>query len=133
MSTFESKVTIPKPIGEVYNFLADMNNHQQLMPENIQDWVSTYDTASFNIQNMARLSLVVDSREINIEIKIIPSEKPPFNLELKWSLSSKDDQTEILFTIFADLNMMLKMLASGPLQKLADHETSTLVSIFSKT
>ncbi|MCR8560057.1 SRPBCC family protein [Mucilaginibacter sp. BJC16-A38] len=133
MSTFESKVTIPKPIGEVYNFLADMNNHQQLMPENIQDWVSTYDTASFNIQNMAKLSLVVDSREINTEIKIIPSEKPPFNLELKWSLSSKNDQTEILFTIFADLNMMLKMLASGPLQKLADHETSTLVSIFSKT
>ena len=133
MSTFESKVTIPKPVGEVYNFLADMNNHQQLMPENIHDWVSTYDTASFNIQNMAKLSLVVDSREINTEIKIIPSEKPPFNLELKWSLSSKDDQTEILFTIFADLNMMLKMLASGPLQKLADHETSTLVSIFSKT
>jgi hypothetical protein len=82
---------------------------------------------------MAKLSLVVESRVQNSEIKIIPSEKPPFNLELKWTLSSNNDHTEILFTIYADLNMMLKMLASGPLQKLADHETNTLVSILSKT
>lgn len=133
MSTFESKISIKQPINEVYDFLADMNNHQQLMPENVQDWVSTHDTASFNIQNMAKLSLVVESRVQNSEIKIIPSEKPPFNLELKWTLSSNNDHTEILFTIYADLNMMLKMLASGPLQKLADHETNTLVSILSKT
>jgi carbon monoxide dehydrogenase subunit G len=133
MSTFESKISIKQPINEVYDFLADMNNHQQLMPENVQDWVSTYDTASFNIQNMAKLSLVVESRVQNSEIKIIPSEKPPFNLELKWTLFSNNDHTEILFTIYADLNMMLKMLASGPLQKLADHETNTLVSILSKT
>lgn len=131
MSTFKSEVTISKPINEVYKFLADLNNHQQLMPENIQDWVSTYDTASFNIQNMTKLSLIISNRELNTEVNIIPSEKPPFGLELKWSLSSVGDQTHVLFTIDADLNMMFKMIASGPLQKLADHETNTLVSIFS--
>ena len=41
MTTFESKASINKPANEVYQFLADMNNHQQLMPENIQDWTST--------------------------------------------------------------------------------------------
>jgi carbon monoxide dehydrogenase subunit G len=133
MSTFESKVTIQKPISEVYDFLADMNNHQQLMPDSVTDWVSTYDTIKFTIQNMAKLSLAVKSRVQNSEIKIIPSEKPPFNLELKWTLSSKNEHTEILFTIYADLNMMLKMMASGPLQKLADHETNALVSMLSKT
>jgi len=133
MSTFESKVTIQKPISEVYDFLADMNNHQQLMPDSVTDWVSTYDTIKFTIQNMAKLSLAVESRVQNSEIKIIPSEKPPFNLELKWILSSKNEHTEVLFTIYADLNMMLKMMASGPLQKLADHETNALVSMLSKT
>ncbi|MDB5138401.1 MAG: hypothetical protein JWR12_317 [Mucilaginibacter sp.] len=131
MTTFESKVIINKPVNEVYNFLADLNNHRQLMPDSVQDWNSTFDTASFNIQNMTKLSIKVESRVEDNEIKIVPSEKPPFNLELKWNLSFNDNQTEAVLTILADLNMMMKIMASGPLQKLADHETQTLVSVLS--
>ena len=50
-------------MSEVYNFLADLNNHQQLMPENIYNWTSTYDTANFNIQNMAKLAVKVENRK----------------------------------------------------------------------
>lgn len=133
MKTFESKVIINRPIAEVYDFLSDLNNHQQLMPDNIIEWASTTDTANFNVQNMARLSLKVESRLENKEIKIVPAEKPPFDLELKWSLAPVNNNTEVLFTIAADLNMMMKMLASGPLQKLADHETQNLTSILTYT
>jgi carbon monoxide dehydrogenase subunit G len=130
MTIFESKANINKPVNEVYQFLADMNNHQQLMPDNILDWVSTTDEARFNIQNMAKLTLKIDSRIENAEIKIIPFEKPPFDLELKWLLADAGTHTEVVFTIAADLNMMMKMLASGPLQKLADHETQRLTEVF---
>jgi carbon monoxide dehydrogenase subunit G len=129
MTIFESKVTINRPVHEVYSFLTDLNNHRLLMPDNVQDWSSTFDTASFSIKNMAKLSLVVESRVEDCEIKIIPSEKPPFDLELRWTLLPGGGHSEVTFTISADLNMMLKMLASGPLQKLAEHETQTLVSI----
>ena len=95
------------------------------------DWVSTADTASFNVQNMAKLSLKVGSRVPDKEIKIIPAEKPPFDLELKWELFSVDNKTDVVFSISADLNMMLKIVASGPLQKLTDHQTQTLGSILS--
>ncbi|MDF2434337.1 MAG: hypothetical protein JWP44_3968 [Mucilaginibacter sp.] len=131
MITFESKVTINKTVKEVYNFLADLNNHRQLMPDNVEDWTSTYDTASFNIRNMTKLSLKVESRIEDSEIIIVPSEKPPFNLELRWNLSFNNNQTEAVLTILADLNMMMKMMASGPLQKLADHQTQTLGSTLS--
>ena len=131
MKVFESRISINRPVHEVYSFLADLNNHQQLMPENIMDWVSTADTASFNVQNMAKLSLKVGSRVPDKEIKIIPAEKPPFDLELKWELFSVDNKTDVVFSISADLNMMLKMVASGPLQKLTDHQTQTLGSILS--
>jgi len=131
MTTFESKVNINKPANEVYQFLADMNNHQQLMPDNIQDWSSTTDEARFGIQNMAKLALRIDNRIENTEINIIPFEKPPFDLELKWALSAAGSSTEVIFTIAADLNMMMKMLASGPLQKLADHETQKLAELLS--
>ncbi len=129
MTVFESKISINKHIAEVYNFLADMNNHQQLMPENIQNWSSTTDDVCFNIQNMGSLSLKVESRTTNSEIKIIPFEKPPFDLELKWGLSSAGNNTEVTFVLSADLNMMMKMLASGSLQKLVNHETTSLKNI----
>ena len=130
MTKIESKTTVNKPIAEVYSFLADMNNHQQLMPENIYNWSSTTDEARFTIQNMAKLALKVSSRINNQEIVIVPSEEAPFPVELKWILSDLgNDTTMATHTISADLNMVMKMLASGPLQKLADHQTSQLASI----
>lgn len=129
MTTFESKISINRPANEVYQFLSDMNNHQQLMPENIVDWTSTTDEARFNIQNMGKLALKIDSLVENAEINIIPTEKPPFDLQLNWKLADAGTHTEALFTISAELNMMLKMLASGPLQKLADHEAQSLTEV----
>ena len=130
MTKIESKTTVNKPIAEVYSFLADMNNHQQLMPENIYNWSSTTDEARFTIQNMAKLALKVSSRINNQEIVIVPSEEAPFPVELKWILSDLGNNTTMAtHTISADLNMVMKMLASGPLQKLADHQTSQLSSI----
>ncbi|RYU92551.1 SRPBCC family protein [Mucilaginibacter terrigena] len=131
MSVFESTVTVSKPAAQVYAFLADMNNHRQLMPDNITDWTSTTDVASFTIPNITKLSLQIDERVDNGLVRIIPAEKPPFDMELKWELSETDGATKATFTITADLNMMMKMLASGPLQKLADGETTNLVSILS--
>jgi len=130
MSTFKSKATINRPVNEVYTFLADLRNHEQLMPDNVEDWKSTYDEASFSIKNMAKISLKVNNRVEDREIHIIPAEKPPFDLELKWSLLPNNAATDVLFVIDANLSMMMKMLASGPLQKLADHEIETVVSVF---
>ena len=130
MTIIQSKAIINKPLEEVYRFLADLNNHQQLMPENIYNWSSTTDEARFTIQNMAKLALKVSSRSENSEIVITPSEEAPFPVELKWSLTdSGNGTTEALHTISAELNMMMKMLASGPLQKLADHQTEKLKNI----
>ncbi len=78
----ESTSTINKPIAEVYNFLADLNNHQQLMPENIYNWSSTADEARFTIQNMAKLAIKVSSRVPNQEIVAVPAEEAPFEVEL---------------------------------------------------
>lgn len=131
MTVFESKTTINKSVNTVYAFLADMNNHQQLMPESIQNWSSTNDEARFNIPNMAALALRIEDRVPDQEIRITPFEKAPFAIELKWVLSGSSDSTEVKYTISADLNMMMKMLASGSLQKLADHEVQALKSILS--
>ena len=125
MTVIESEITINAPIASVYNFLADLNNHQQLMPENVVNWTSTKDEARFNIQNMAKLILKVSSRNPT-EILIDAVENPPFPLQLKWEIKKAGTQTDVTFTISAEMNMMMKMLASSQLQKLANHETEKL-------
>lgn len=130
MTVIESVAIINRPVDQVYAFLADMNNHQQLMPENIYNWTSTTDEASFTIQNMAKLALKISNRIENQELIAIPSEKAPFDMELKWTVADNGDgTTTATHIISADLNMMMKMLAAGPLQKLADHQTSRLAEI----
>ena len=130
MTIIESATTVNQPIEKVYNFLADLNNHQQLMPENIYNWSSTADEASFTIQNMAKLAIKISSRVPNQELIAIPSEKAPFDIELKWTVADNGDgTTTATHIISADLNMMMKMLAAGPLKKLADHQTERLNEI----
>lgn len=130
MTIIESAVEIKKPIHEVYLFLSNLNNHQQLMPENIYNWESTEDEARFTIQNMAKLAIKISDRIENQELTAIPTEKAPFEVSLKWNVSENaDGTTTAKHTIMADLNMMMKMLASGPLQKLVDHQTQKLKEI----
>ncbi len=129
MTIIESKTTIGKPVGEVYNFLADLNNHQQLMPDNIYNWSSTATEARFTIQNMAKLAVKIGNLIPDQEVQIVAAETPPFEVELKWLVSANGDSTDVTYRITADLNMMMKMLVSGPLQKLADHETSRLAEV----
>ncbi len=127
MTTIQNTTEINKNVSEVYAFLTDLNNHEQLMPENIYNWSSTKDEARFTIQNMAKLALRVDERSENKAIKLIPSEKAPFEVALRWELQVVEDTlTKATFIIDADLNMMMKMIASGPLQKLVDYQINKL-------
>ena len=127
MSIFESKAEINKPVTEVFNFLSDFNNHQKLMPENISNWSSTPDEASFSVQNMAKLVLKISNRIPNQTIIIVPAAEVPFNVEMRWVVADLgNNTTEAILTISAELNMMMKMMASGPLQKLVNHQTEAL-------
>ncbi|WP_286848101.1 MULTISPECIES: SRPBCC family protein [Sphingobacterium] len=127
MTTIQNTTEINKNVSEVYAFLADLNNHEQLMPENIYNWSSTTDEARFTIQNMAKLALKVEERGENQFIKLVPSEKAPFEVALRWELQVvADTVTKATFIIDADLNMMMKMIASGPLQKLVDFQVNKL-------
>ncbi|HVW97470.1 MAG TPA: hypothetical protein VHA56_15965 [Mucilaginibacter sp.] len=132
MTIFENKVTIARRADEIFEFLADMNNHQQLMPaDDITEWISDQDKASFVIRGMIKLTLKIENSIKNKEIKIVLVEEPPFEMTLTWGLAEKEGETEVTFTIAADLNVMMKMAVSGQLKKLTGHETNNLSLIFS--
>ena len=127
MTTIQNTTEINRNISDVYAFLRDLTHHEQLMPENVYHLSSTDDEARFTIQNMAKLALKVAERVENQLIKLIPSEKAPFEVSLRWELEEVASAvTKATFIIEADLNMMMKMIATGPLQKLTDFQVNKL-------
>lgn len=130
MSTFQSTTVVNKPSAEVYNFLADLNNHRQIMPaDDISQWSIMDGKASFSIKNTITLSIAIQEIIPDTLVRITAVDKPPFDIELKWELTVLDNGTKVDFTITAALNMMMKMVASGPLQKLADEEIANLAKL----
>lgn len=133
MTIITNQIVVAKPVADVYAFLADCNNHEQLMPDTIYDWSSTRDEARFTIQNMAKLALKADRRTENSEVVFVPAEKAPFDVTLRWNVKPVDTGATLaeLF-IEADLNMMMKMLALKPLQKLVDSQLNALKTALEK-
>ncbi len=131
MTSIESTGNINASAEDIYKFLEDCNNHKELQPENIYNWLSTKDEASFTIQNMAKLALKIDKRIPNTEISLLPKGDVPFDVSISWTMNDLDaNQTEVRLILKAELNMMLKMIASGPLQKLVDFQVSKLKEKF---
>jgi carbon monoxide dehydrogenase subunit G len=132
MTTIESNsIQVNKPASVVYGFLADLNNHQQLMPDSIYNWSSTEDECKFTIQNMAKLELKVGERVADTSINIVPKGEVPFPLNLKWEITANGDSSTAKMIINADLNPFIKMMAMSPLQKLANFQAEKLKEILS--
>ncbi len=133
MTIIQNKTIIKAPVDRVYAFLADVNNHEQLMPDDIGNWSSTYDDASFTIKNMGDISIRIAKRIDNSEVVLKPSVKTPFEVTLRWRLNQKEATITVAkLVVEADLTIMMKMLATGTLQKLVDHQVHRLRKAFPK-
>lgn len=117
MTTFNSEqVTIARENALIFEFLSDFNNFQSLMPPQVTDWQSDTESCSFNIQNMAALGMRYESKRPFDHIKIKSEGKSPFTFDLQCFLEpSGVNSTQVELQLNAELNMMLKMMASKPL------------------
>lgn len=122
MTTFESiKTTVEANSESVFQFLYNINNHQKLMPNAVSEWWSNNDEAKLKIQGLGSLHLKRTESISPSFIKIVPEGKAPVDMHLEWAIQTSGNISEVSVTIFADLNMMMKMVASKPLQNLADY------------
>lgn len=127
MAVFQKATEINKSVTTIFDFLSDLNNHEQLMPDNVYNWSSTKSEAHMTIKNMAKLSLVIAKSEADKYIEILPTNELPFSIKLSWTLEViTEEVSNVRFCIDADLNMMMKLVASGPLQKLVDYQVEKL-------
>jgi carbon monoxide dehydrogenase subunit G len=108
-------VTVNKPAKEVFDFLSDFNNYKRLMPDQVVDWESTADQCSFTIKGMGTLGMKIKDRIPNTSVVIEKNGKAPFDFLLSANIIDKQQQCDAQLFFDADLNPVMKMMASKPL------------------
>lgn len=131
MTRIESKkVEIAKPAQALYDFLSDMNNFQQLLPEGrISEWKSDNNSCSFKVQGAATIGLMLDGGTPPSLLKLKATERSPFPFDLDVHLDEANGRTTVYQVFNADLNPFIKMMVEKPLANLFDHIADRMKAI----
>lgn len=119
----ESKVgKLNGSIEKAYNFLSDFKNFSHLIPaDKIKNWQATEDNCSFTIEGIGEAGLRIIEKNPFSLIKISGAEGSKINFTFWIQLKEvATDNGRIKLTLKADMNPMLKMIASKPIQNFID-------------
>jgi carbon monoxide dehydrogenase subunit G len=115
------KVTIDCKAEKVYTFLSNFDNFESLLPEQVDNWVSTGDTCSFEVKGLATLGLRIVSKVPFSHISMIGEGKIPFNFSLDTHiLEVEQEKCLVQSSITAEMNPFIAMVAEKPLQTLVE-------------
>ncbi len=111
------KSVINKSQKEFFEFLTDLNNFEQLMPENNTKFEVDGDSFIFGLKGMPEIRLVVkEKQEFDKIVLGAASSKLDFSLTANISeISESTCETQLLFE--GDFNPMMAMMVKSPLQK----------------
>lgn len=107
---------------ELFEYIGDMNNMSSVLPEQVVDITADNDNLAFTIQGMGKVALRVSKREANKFIQLVPEGKVPFQFSLNIHIENNesDPNAKCRFEIDAQLNPLMQMMASRPLQNLVN-------------
>ena len=120
MTTFESSVKkIASPQERIYSFLSDFDRFGEVVPKDkISNWQSDGDSCRFTVEPLGEVGLRIVEKEPVNTIKFTGEGKVPFNFFLWIQLKEvSENDTRLKLTIKADMNPMVKMMASKPVKK----------------
>lgn len=132
MTNIESKhVEVNCPPAEVFEYLTDLNNFQELLPKDkISNWESDEEKCSFRIQGTVTLSIVRKDSTPHTVINLVSGEKTPFPFTLDVFLEDRGDGgTKVYQKFEGEINTFLKMMVEKPLANLFDYIADRLVKV----
>jgi hypothetical protein len=109
-------VEISNSAENVFNYLADFNNFEKLMPPQVTNWQASADECSFTINGMATIGMKIIEKTPFSKISISSSGKVPFEFMLYVLLTEAGAQSckgQLIFE--SELNPMMKMMVEKPL------------------
>lgn len=118
MMHLESKKTIlNKSQKEVFEFLSNLKNFEQLMPENTTKFEVDGESFIFSLKGMPEIRLVIkEKQEFDKIVLGAASSKLDFSLTTN-IIAVEENTTEIQLLFNGDFNPMMAMMVKKPLQK----------------
>jgi carbon monoxide dehydrogenase subunit G len=123
ISHFESRTgKVTGTSGEVFDFVTDIRNFEQFIPEGtISEWKVEKESCSFNVPMAGTISFRIAGKEPFSKVVFSGDalKKNDFTLTLNISDSSQG-LSEVKISLDADLNPMLRMMATKPVGRFMD-------------
>ncbi|MFI3295132.1 MAG: polyketide cyclase [Rikenellaceae bacterium] len=120
-----------RPAAQIYSVVSKFSNFSPILADKVEQWEADDDTCSF-IAKGYRVSLAIIEREQDKLIKIGEGEGGtpfPFSFWLQLKEVGAND-TRMRIVLDAQLNMMMKMMIGGKLQKAVDQIAQQLADGF---
>ncbi|KPM31839.1 Hypothetical protein I595_2339 [Croceitalea dokdonensis DOKDO 023] len=124
------KKLVQKPKKEVFDFLLDVKNFEQLMPDNIAKFeVLDADTFRFGLSGMPEIVLKQKNTTPNDQLVYgAASDKLPFTLTADL-ISVSDGETEVVLSFTGEFNAMMAMMIKTPITNFMETLSNNLAKI----
>ena len=122
-------VSVKKSQKEMFEFLTDLQNFEQLMPESIQKFEVDGDSFIFGLKGMPEIRLVMKEKtEYSNSTLGAASSKLPFTLAANINEVS-EKESEVVLKFDGDFNPMMAMMVKKPLTKFIDTLTENIAKL----
>lgn len=131
MEKYISKqVSINKPDHFIYGVLSDFNNLAPMLGDKLEDLVVDCDRCSFKVMGFGATLRIAEKEEHSM-IKVITDEGTPLNMNFWVQMkSTAPNETRLRLTLHVELNMMMKMMIGGKLEKGIDDIADKIAEAF---
>lgn len=121
---------VSRPPYELYLSFSDMRNFLQMLPEDKKQGVTAdFDTIEANVQGF-HVGVKVKSRVPYSLIEVEDHEAPfHFSVALHFDATDHPGKTDFHIGVFAEMNLMLKMILGSKIQGALDKIVDSLVDI----
>lgn len=118
MNLESPKVTTQKSQQEMFNFLTQVENYEQVMPSSLEKFeVTGNDSFLFSLKGMPQIELQIkETREPELIVLGSTSDKFDFSIDLVIEPAG-ETQSDVQLLFNGKFNAMMAMMVKSPLQK----------------
>jgi len=122
-------ITVKKSAKELYEFLTQLENYKQLMPESTEKFEVDGESFLFGLKGMPEIRLIMkESSEFSNVTLGAASSKLPFTLSADIKEIS-ENETEAQLKFDGQFNAMMAMMAKSPITKFINALTENLAKL----
>ena len=119
------KITVKKTSEDLYHFLTDFKNFEQIMPENTDKFEITDDGFLFALKGMPTIKLKLNEKTPHSKI-VLGSASEQFPFTLTANIENENTDAKVNFDFEGKFNPMISMMVKKPLQKFIDALSTNL-------